>query len=95
MTVAPFFVVSVSVKDTETTKNGATVTSISDDSTLEDCLVIRAILTYVRMHFGSPADYDRLAESYGIQKAQLMHATGYTDYGEETEEAPEEDGDGE
>ena len=35
------------------------------------------------MHFGSPADYDKLAESYELQKALLMHATGYTDYGED------------
>lgn len=44
-------------------------------------LVRRAVITYCRMHFGSPADYDRLAASYELQKAQLMHATGYTDWG--------------
>ena len=52
-----------------------------DDSTLKDALAVRAILTYVRMNFESPADYDRLAESYSLQKEQLMHATGYTRYG--------------
>ena len=67
----------------------------NDTSTLTDPLVIRAILTYVRMNFGSPNDYDQLRTSYGVQKTQLMHATGYTDYGEETEEADEQDGDGE
>lgn len=56
---------------------------ITDNSTLTDALVMRAIFTYVRMHFGSPADYDKLAESYELQKALLMHATGYTDYGED------------
>jgi hypothetical protein len=61
---------------------------ITDTSTLTDALCQRAIFTYVRMHFGSPNDYDRLKESYNIQKTQLMHATGYTDYGET-------DGDGE
>jgi hypothetical protein len=61
---------------------------ITDTSTLTDALCQRAIFTYVRMHFGSPNDYDRLKESYNVQKTQLMHATGYTDYGET-------DGDGE
>ena len=61
---------------------------ITDTSTLTDALCQQAIFTYVRMNFGSPNDYDRLKESYNIQKTQLMHATGYTDYGET-------DGDGE
>jgi len=46
-----------------------------------DALLNKAILTYVRMSFGSPADYDRLKASYDEQKAQLMNATGYTDWG--------------
>lgn len=54
---------------------------ITDSSTLTDALCMRAVFTYVRMHFGSPNDYDRLKESYNIQKTQLMHATGYTDFG--------------
>lgn len=62
---------------------------IVDSSTLTDALCQRAIFTYVRMNFGSPDDFERLRESYHTQKVQLMHATGYTDYGEEA------DGDGE
>ena len=54
-----------------------------DAGTLTDALVLRAILTYVRAHFGSPRDYEQLKESYNTQKVQLMHATGYTDYGED------------
>jgi ATP phosphoribosyltransferase len=46
-----------------------------------DALVNKAVLTYVRMSFGSPSDYDKLKESYDEQKAQLMNATGYTDWG--------------
>lgn len=53
---------------------------IQDNSTLTDPLCMRAIFTYVRANFGSPADYDRLKEAYGIQKVQLMHAADYTDY---------------
>ena len=55
---------------------------MADYSTMKDPLAMRAILTYVRMHFESPADYDRLAESYALQKVQLMHAGRYTDYGD-------------
>ena len=46
-----------------------------------DALVEKAVMTYVRMSFGSPADYDKLKASYDEQKAQLMNATGYTDWG--------------
>ena len=56
-------------------------TSVTDNSRLEDDLVKRAIFTYVRAHFGSPDDYDRLKESYNTQKVQLMHASDYTNYG--------------
>ena len=55
--------------------------AVTDNSTLRDPLVMRAVLTYVRIHFGSPPDYDRLVESYGEQKVQLMHASSYTAYG--------------
>lgn len=51
-----------------------------DNSTLMDPLVMRAILTYVRMNFESPADYDKLADMYSTQKTHLMHASDYTDY---------------
>lgn len=45
-----------------------------------DELVQKAIMTYVRMSFGDPANYDRLKASYDEQKAQLQNATGYTDW---------------
>ena len=53
------------------------------DTLGSDKLVLQAIKTYCRMNFQSPADYDRLAHSYEQQLTKLMHATGYTDYGEE------------
>lgn len=43
-----------------------------------DAIVRTAIITYVRLHFGQPDDYDRLKRSYDEQKAQLSTATGYT-----------------
>lgn len=44
-------------------------------------LVRRACITYVRMHFGQPDDYDRLKKSYDEQKAQLATCTGFTEWG--------------
>lgn len=47
-----------------------------------DGICTRAIITYCKMSFGLPEDYDRLKASYDEQKAQLMTATGYTDWGD-------------
>ena len=47
-----------------------------------DALCQRAILTYVKVNFGKPDDFDRLKASYDEQKAQLRTATGYTDWGD-------------
>lgn len=53
------------------------------DSTLTGApLVRRAVITYCRMNFGSPADYQNLKTAYDEQKAQLQMATGYTDWGD-------------
>ena len=48
-----------------------------------DELCDRAIITYCKMHFGLPEDADRLKRSYDEQKAQLITATGYTDWGDD------------
>ena len=48
-----------------------------------DAIVNRAIITYCKMNFGIPDDYDRLKKSYDEQKAQLSTATGWTDWGED------------
>lgn len=45
-----------------------------------DDLVLQAVVTYCKMSFGLPEDYDRLKKSYDEQKAQLSNATGYTDW---------------
>ena len=45
-----------------------------------DALVTKAIITYCKMSFGLPEDWDRLKRSYDEQKAQLSNATGYTDW---------------
>ena len=47
-----------------------------------DEIVTRAIITYCKMSFGLPEDYDRLKRAYDEQKAQLVTATGYTNWGD-------------
>ena len=54
-----------------------TLAGISNQDT-SDPLVRRAIITYCRLNFGQPDDYDRLKRSYDEQKAQMGMATGYT-----------------
>lgn len=47
----------------------------------DDPLIQRAVITYCKCNFGNPEQYDRLKRSYAEQKAQMMVATGYTDWG--------------
>ena len=47
-----------------------------------DALVRQAVITYVRMHFGEPDEWDRLKASYDEQKAQMSTRTGYTTWEE-------------
>ena len=51
-------------------------------STSIDLEIRDGIITYCKMSFGLPEDYDRLKRSYDEQKAQLSTATGYTDWGD-------------
>ena len=46
-----------------------------------DALVQQAAITYVKMNFGQPDEYERLKRSYDEQKAQLASCTGYTNWG--------------
>lgn len=48
----------------------------------EDPLVLNAVKTYCKLHFGHPDDFDRLLVSYESQKGQMQIATGYTDWGD-------------
>ena len=64
--------------------------TVTDLSTLTDELAMRAVITYAQMRFGNPPNYQQLADAYDLQKVQLMHAAGYTDYGDE-EEGPGDD----
>jgi hypothetical protein len=45
-----------------------------------DALVATAAITYFRLHFGTPDDYERLERSYNEQKAQLSTNSAYTNW---------------
>lgn len=49
-----------------------------------DAICERAIITYCKVHFSALSDgeYTRLKASYDEQKAQLVTATGYTNWGD-------------
>lgn len=49
-------------------------------STLDE-LCTTAVITYCKMNFGNPENYDRLKKAYDEQKAQLGMASGYTNWG--------------
>lgn len=53
------------------------IAGVSLPSTLDDICEV-AIITYCKMNFGEPDEYDRLKASYDEQKAQLSMSTGYT-----------------
>lgn len=53
------------------------IVGVTATNTTTDPLLTRAIITYCRLNFGQPDDYDRLKASYDEQKAQLITATGY------------------
>jgi hypothetical protein len=47
-----------------------------------DAIVSRAVITYCKLHFGEPDEYDRIKASYDEQKAQLSMCADYTNFGE-------------
>lgn len=58
-----------------------TQSGIQDNSTLTDNLCKRAIFSYVDwLFFKNAPNTDQKREIYNIQKTQLMHATGYTNW---------------
>ena len=56
----------------------AGVTGTDSDT---DPLIQTAVISYCKMHFGEPDEYDRLKASYDEQKAQLSTHTGHTEWG--------------
>lgn len=63
---------------------------ITDDSTLEDELIITVISIWCNMRIGNPPNYDNLLKAYNSLKGQLRLSKNYTQYGEPEEEPAEE-----
>jgi len=61
-------------------KSDLGIAGVSLPSTIDE-ICTTAIITYVKMHFGEPDNYQLLKASYDEQKAQLATATGYTNWG--------------
>ena len=59
--------------------------TVTDSCTVTDELIKRALITYAQANanWQSEARAKRYEDSYESMKERLMHATGYTDYGEE------------
>ena len=57
------------------------IAGVSVPSTLDE-ICTTAIITYCKMHFGLPEETEWLKKSYDEQKAQLVTATGYTNWGD-------------
>lgn len=58
------------------------VAGVHKDVGTADALIKTAVITYCKIHFGSPTDFDRLQRSYDEQKGQLATCTGYTNWGD-------------
>ena len=71
------------------------IAGITQNEVETDPLIKRAIKTYVAMSFGAPENYQQLYDSYNMQKAQLMSATGYTDWLDGSEDAEDDSADSE
>ena len=78
-------VVDITITESEDQQTGETTWTVDDESTIEDKLVLLAMMTFVRMNFRSPADYDRLANSYRLLRDKLANTDGYTEFDEPAE----------
>lgn len=57
----------------------AKLAGVTNDD-LDDPLVWMAAVTFVRLKFGSPDEYDRLKQAYDEQKAQMSMSSRYTEW---------------
>lgn len=61
------------------------VAGVELPSQLDDLCTL-AVITFCKLHFirADSSEYDQLKRAYDEQKAQLVTATGYTDWGDVT-----------
>ena len=78
----------IDIQFTEDPETGD-VTAYTDHSTITDYMVMTALITYVgaRGNYAGAEERMKLDASYDLQRRQLANATGYTDFGEGTEDA--------
>lgn len=62
----------------EAAKNDLRIAGVTVDE--DDPLIQMAIKTYCKAHFGETDEFTNLRDSYETQKAQLMVASGFTNY---------------
>lgn len=62
----------------EAAKNDLRIAGVNVDD--DDPLIQMAIKTYCKAHFGETDEFINLRDSYETQKAQLMVASGFTNY---------------
>lgn len=62
----------------EAAKNDLRIAGVTVDE--DDPLIQMAIKTYCKAHFGETDEFINLRDSYETQKAQLMVASGFTNY---------------
>lgn len=53
-----------------------------DNTLTSDKMIQRAVITYCRMMFHTPADFEHLRWAYEALKGQMQIATGYTNWGD-------------
>ncbi len=53
------------------------IVDVEATSETSDPILVQAIITFVRLHFGTPEDAEYLARSYDEQKAQLISNRRY------------------
>ena len=72
--------------DIERTENTPVTTSepvtytITDNSTIEDELVITAITIWCTMRIGNPPNYDKLLQAYQSIKGQMRQSSMYSNF---------------
>ena len=72
--------VDITITESDNQTTGETTYTVSDNSDIDDQLVLQAMYTYVKANFGSLDE--KLAASYDLQRRKLANATGYTDFGD-------------
>lgn len=78
--------INITITETTDPQTGEVTITATDNSDIEDDLIITALITYVgaRGNYAGREEREQLEKSYQLQRVDLANATGYTDFdGEE------------